>query len=159
MVENILVDGIKELIVKHKIKERTIEGFWLNINNAKINDDIELDDIFNSVNKSWIWLEIHSVSLSIINNYSEFIKAELRVYLKDSYIGSYFSVFTLTGEDEDDHYKFEDYTWIRGLIAVEERNEEIAIAAIDENLSDEIINKITGLSIHRIDELKLEKKE
>jgi hypothetical protein len=66
-------------------------------------------------------------------------------------------VFTLDGEDADDILRLEDYSFIRGLIAVEERNEEIAKLAIDENLDDEIIQRLTGLTLKRINELKLNK--
>lgn len=46
------IDEFKELIVQHKIEERTIEGFWGVIKNAKINDDDdELDDLFNCIIK------------------------------------------------------------------------------------------------------------
>lgn len=150
------IAGFKEIIVKHKIEERTLEGFWRWINNSKKEDDDELGDILNSINNSWIQLEIHKISLAIIYNYSEFIEAELRIYFKDTYIGSYLCMFTLNGEDADDIMRFEDYTFIRSLIAVEERNEEIAISAINEKLDDEVIQKITGVSLKRINELKID---
>ncbi|MFH0068394.1 hypothetical protein [Peribacillus sp. NPDC056705] len=148
------IEAFKELIALHKIEERTIQGFWGGINNAKINEDDELEDLFNSINKSWLELIIHKISLAIIYDYSEFIEAELRIYLKDTYIGSYLCVFTLDGETADDILRLEDYTFIRGLIAVEERTEEIAKLAISENLDDEMIQRFTGLNLQRINEIK-----
>jgi hypothetical protein len=154
MEDKMNIEAFKELIALHKIEERTIQGFWGLINNTKINDDDELEDLFNSINKSWLELIIHKISLAIIYDYSEFIEAELRIYLKDTYIGSYLCVFTLDGEDADDILRLEDYTFIRGLIAVEERTEEIAKLAISEDLDDEKIQRLTGLNLQRINELK-----
>ncbi|MGG1679631.1 hypothetical protein ACIFOT_28515 [Neobacillus sp. NRS-1170] len=144
----------QEIIAQLKIEERTIQGFWNVINNAKINDDDELNHLVNSINHSWLKLEIHKISFSIIYNYSEFIEAELRIYLNDTYIGSYLCAFTLDGKDSDDKIKMEDYSFISGLIALEERNEEIAKSAIEEKVDDLLIQRLTGLTLERINELK-----
>jgi hypothetical protein len=155
MEDKMNIEAFKALIALHKIEERTIQGFWGLINNTKINhDDDELEDLLNSINISWLELIIHKISLAIIYDYSEFIEAELRIYLKETFIGSYLCVFTLDGENADDILRLEDYTFIRGLIGVEDRNEEIAKLAISENLDDEVIQRLTGLNLQRINELK-----
>lgn len=152
------INKFKKLIVDKRVEERTLEGFWNVVKYLRMDTSDELGDILNNINDCDFELEIKKVSLAIIYNYSEFIEAELSIHFKEDYIGYYIMAFTLAGEVEDDRIKFENYGFIRKLIAIEERNEEIASLAIEENLEDIIIQRITGLSLERINEIKSEKK-
>lgn len=148
------LEKLKKWIVDNRIEERTIEGFWKCIDGCRNDTGEEIGDILNSINDCLISLQIKKVAFAIIYDYSEFVEAELSINYKDKFIGSYVIAFTLLGDVADDRLKFEGYSFIRKLIAIEERNEEIARLALDAKLDIETVQRITGLNLQQIIELQ-----
>ncbi|MCX7924106.1 MAG: hypothetical protein N3B21_19165 [Clostridia bacterium] len=145
---------LKEWIETNNIEQKTIQGFWKYVNNRKKELDDDTADVLNFIELNNIRLEIKKASLSVIYNYGDFVSLLIDIYFKEHYIGSYESIFTLSGEYADDFLKIDDIDYLWRLAFVEERNIEIARAALEEGLDLEKIAKITELSIEKVKELQ-----
>lgn len=145
---------LKKWIKDNNIEERTINGFWEYIKNycQEVEDDVT--DILNYIDINLLKIELRKASLSIIYNYTDVVNVYLDIFFNDKCIGFYEMVFTLTGEVTDDFFKVEDFNYFKTLVAIEDRNIEIAQLALKEGADIDFIVKITGMNSHQICELK-----
>lgn len=140
-------DELEKWIKDNEIQKKLIDGFWSYVENYKKEIKDATTDILNSIDPKCVNLKLHKVSHSLILGYDEFMDVFLRIYYYEDYIATYKAVFTLSGEDADDFLNFEDINYIQRLVAKDERNKEIATIALKEELSPELILRLTGINV------------
>ncbi|MFD4706441.1 hypothetical protein ACFWM3_16445 [Gottfriedia sp. NPDC058432] len=138
---------------KHNIEHRTINGFWTYLDNWR-NEDSDFEFKFGDMDKRLIKLEVKKIQFTHIFNNNDFIYVFLWIYYNDENIGSYKSVYTLDGEDEDDILNFDDNKFIKILVETTNNSIEIAEKALKEGISNEVVEKISGLKSSLIEDIK-----
>lgn len=90
----------------HNIIEQTKQGFITYLENWKKEDRDEFFDTFNGKsNLKVLSSEFHSLQLTHISRYSDFVYCNLTILYLGKDIGDYRMVFTLEGEPADDFNK------------------------------------------------------
>ena len=122
---------------KHKIIEKTKNGFVTYMDNWKKEHKGDFWNTFKvKSNLKLIKSEFHSLQLTHINGYSDFVYCNLNILYIGEDIGDYRMVFTLEGEVADDLINFDrfiDSTIIEGTIKVALINKAIKAGySIDE---------------------------
>lgn len=145
---------LKQWVIDNKIEKRIRDGFWNYIENYKQDDIEEYTEYFGGINFRFLTLEFRKVSLTTIYTWScDVVSAFLDIKYKDTDIGTYEMVFSLSGEIQDDFLDMEDKNYIHLINCLEDREFEIAKLALEEGAGIEFIAKITGLSREEIEEL------
>lgn len=128
----------------NNIIERAEQGFKDYLDKWKKEDRSEFFDTFNGKsNLKLLKTELHSIQLTHVNGYSDFVYCNLRILYLGQDIGSYRMVFTLEGEVDDDLIHFEKYmqnTINDGTIKV-----EVITRAIKEGYTIKAISKLVDL--------------
>jgi len=146
-------NSLKEWGEKNNVINRTIEGFWEYISNWEKEHPDEFHDLFmGKLDRRLIKLEIKSIQLTHIFNYSDFVYCNISIYLLEDYIsiGNYKMVFTLDGEIEDDILDLKDYSFIRNEISLIKNSIKIAQNALKHGAEPEFVSAITGLNMEYV---------
>jgi len=92
----------------YSIIERAEKGFIDYLENWKKDDRSEFFDTFNGKsNLKLLKTELHSIQLTHLRGYSDFVYCNLRILYLGKHIGEYRMVFNLEGEFDDDFIHFE----------------------------------------------------
>lgn len=101
------VKELKEWVIKNKIEERTLIGFWKNIKEYRYDSPQEFIDNFTNYNEEKLTVQIESVSLKLGNwpkcDYNCIISTIPIIY-NGKEIGYYDLLFNLDGEIFDDYF-------------------------------------------------------
>jgi hypothetical protein len=149
MNSDMLIQWYKE----HNIEHRTTNGFWTYLDNWR-KEDTDFDFDYGEMDSRLIELEVHKIQFTHIFDYDDFIYVFLKIYYNDDYIGTYKSVYTLDGDDEDDILKFEENRFIKILVETTNNSIKIAEKALKEGIPNEVVSKITGLRSSLIADIK-----
>ncbi|MFJ5718255.1 hypothetical protein [Neobacillus sp. NPDC093127] len=144
---------LKQWYKKHNIEQRSINGFWTYLDNWRKEDE-DFDFDYGEMDSRLIELDVHKIQFTHLFDYDDFIDVILRIYYNEEHIGSYKSVYTLDGEDEDDILKFEDNRFIKILVETTNNSIEIAEKALKEGIPNQVVEKITGLKSSLIADIK-----
>ncbi|QHW30551.1 hypothetical protein GZH47_06580 [Paenibacillus rhizovicinus] len=94
----------------HRIAERTEAGFRNYMDNWKKDDRGDLFGTFRGKsNLKLLRTELHSLQLTHVIGYSDFVYCNINIYYLGQDIGHYRMVFTLEGEPADDVIHFDKY--------------------------------------------------
>lgn len=101
------IEELKEWVIEHSIKKRTIDLFEEFIMNYKIDDPQEYSKIFGTTDKKELKYQIHTISMNLGNwpkcNYNT-VSASMWVFNNEKQICSYKVLYTFDGVPEDDFF-------------------------------------------------------
>ncbi|MGV7118987.1 hypothetical protein [Paenibacillus kyungheensis] len=104
------IDEFKQWIVEQEIEKRTLQGFWLNLNNYQTEDPDEFNYFFKNFNRDNLDVTITQIALMLGNypecNYNHVISYVPIIY-NGKRIGLYRLLFTLDGKMDDDYFTIE----------------------------------------------------
>ncbi|GBF78521.1 hypothetical protein PA598K_07180 [Paenibacillus sp. 598K] len=146
--------SLVEWSAANRIIERTERGFENYLENWKNENRGDFFDSFRGKsNLKLITTELHSIQLTYMNEFSEYVYCNLSILYLGQYLGNYKMKFTLEGVVDDDVINFEQdmkQTINEGTIKV-----EIIKRAISQGYTIDVISKLIGLEENLIQPLFL----
>lgn len=101
------INELKKWIIEHEVENRTIQGFWLNLENYQKEFPDEFNRFFKNFSKNNFDVKITQIAL-MLGNYPECNQNHVISYIPISYngkrIGLYRLLFTLDGKIDDDYF-------------------------------------------------------
>ncbi|MBB6021434.1 hypothetical protein HNR77_002529 [Paenibacillus sp. JGP012] len=104
------IDELKKWIVEQEVEKRTLEGFWLNLDNYQREDSDEFNHFFKNFSEDKLDVKITQIAL-MLGDYPECNHNHVISYVPIIYngtrIGLYRLLFTLDGKIDDDYFTIE----------------------------------------------------
>lgn len=104
------IDDLRRWITEQEVEKRTLQGFWLNLNNYEKEDPKEFKHFFKNFSRDNLDVKITQIAL-MLGNYPEYNHNHVISYVPIIYngkrIGLYRLLFTLDGKIDDDYFTIE----------------------------------------------------
>ncbi|WP_019418886.1 hypothetical protein [Paenibacillus sp. OSY-SE] len=101
------INELKNWIMEHNVESRSIEGFWIALNNYMEDSPEEYESYFGACEKKSLVIEVQQVAL-MLGNYPECNQNHIISYVPIIYngktLGLYRLLFTLDGIIDDDYF-------------------------------------------------------
>ena len=98
---------LKNWATEYKLEERTKTSFFKMLENYKLDNPEEYQNVFGNIKMDELSLQIHTVSLNLGNwpecSYNT-VSSSMWIHYKERQIASYKALFSLNGEAEDDFF-------------------------------------------------------
>lgn len=109
--------SLKQFILLHEVRERTVSSFWKTFDMYRREEPEEFFEVFGEFDKKLLFLNYVKVALTVCNwdsfeedEYNEnheYVSAYLDMHYNDKYIGYYSLLFNFSGEIFDDFFVIE----------------------------------------------------
>lgn len=98
---------LKNWAFEYNIEERTKNSFYKMLENYKVDNPEEFNDVFKNIRIDELSLQVHTISLNLGNwpecSYNT-VSASMWIHHKGKQIASYKTLYTFDGEAEDDFF-------------------------------------------------------
>ncbi|WP_103109700.1 hypothetical protein [Brevibacillus reuszeri] len=98
---------LKKWVLEYDAEKKAFDGFWLNLENYKIEYPLEYEEYFANFDKSQLDLKVESISISYLN-YPELDYNHVKLYIPIRYqnknIGYYEILLNFDGIVDDDFF-------------------------------------------------------